>query len=157
MDRHECMQYKKWRASNPDFFLTSDRALTGKYPPKIRMYSKYERRTDTRTYEDRRKLYEGVSITKFNKQNRISQEYFSKGGMITMTKKGWCLKIECYAMLRAGRLWEPSTCKLCGRRSTMSGRRGPRVRTKYPQNPILIPPKAHLPKKTTSKACHSAI
>merc|ERR1712018_891320 len=27
-------------------------ALTGKYPPKIRLYSKYERRTDTRTYED---------------------------------------------------------------------------------------------------------
>merc|ERR1719237_1849788 len=25
----------------------------------IRMYSKYERRTDTRTYEDRKKLYEG--------------------------------------------------------------------------------------------------
>jgi len=38
-------------------------ALTGKYPPKIRMYSKYERRTDTRTYEDRRKLYEGVRYT----------------------------------------------------------------------------------------------
>merc|ERR1711956_203820 len=34
-------------------------ALTGKYPPKIRMYSKYERRTATRTYEDRKKLYEG--------------------------------------------------------------------------------------------------
>merc|ERR1712174_71962 len=34
-------------------------ALTGKYPPKIRMYSKYERRTDTRTYEERKKLYEG--------------------------------------------------------------------------------------------------
>jgi len=34
-------------------------ALTQKYPPKIRMYSKYERRTDTRTYEDRKKLYEG--------------------------------------------------------------------------------------------------
>merc|ERR1712113_1263032 len=34
-------------------------ALTGKYPPKIRMYSKYERRTDTRTYDDRRQLYEG--------------------------------------------------------------------------------------------------
>merc|ERR1711872_973548 len=34
-------------------------ALTGKYPPKIRMYSKYERRTDTRTYEDRKKMYEG--------------------------------------------------------------------------------------------------
>merc|ERR1711863_94875 len=34
-------------------------AFTGKYPPKIRMYSKYERRTDTRTYDDRKKLYEG--------------------------------------------------------------------------------------------------
>merc|ERR1711976_684882 len=34
-------------------------ALTGKYPPPIRMYSKYERRTDTRSYEDRKKLYEG--------------------------------------------------------------------------------------------------
>merc|ERR1712110_1102367 len=34
-------------------------ALVGKYPPPIRMYSKYERRTDTRTYEDRKKLYEG--------------------------------------------------------------------------------------------------
>merc|ERR1712071_499437 len=34
-------------------------ALTGKHPPKIRMYSKYERRTDTRTYDDRKKLYEG--------------------------------------------------------------------------------------------------
>merc|ERR1712154_573011 len=29
-------------------------ALTGKYPPKIRMYSKYERRTDTRSYDDRK-------------------------------------------------------------------------------------------------------
>merc|ERR1711936_1541555 len=34
-------------------------ALTGKYPPKIRMYSKYERRTDTRSYDDRKRLYEG--------------------------------------------------------------------------------------------------
>merc|ERR1712172_98473 len=34
-------------------------ALVGKCPPMIRMYSKYERRTDTRTYEDRKKLYEG--------------------------------------------------------------------------------------------------
>jgi len=34
-------------------------ALVGKYPPKIRMYSKYERRTDTRSYDDRKKMYEG--------------------------------------------------------------------------------------------------
>merc|ERR1712156_1338460 len=41
-------------------------ALTGKYPPKIRMYSKYERRTDTRTYEGRRKLYEGGWIVLYS-------------------------------------------------------------------------------------------
>merc|ERR1711942_453490 len=34
-------------------------AFSAKYPPPIRMYSKYERRTDTRTYDDRKKLYEG--------------------------------------------------------------------------------------------------
>merc|ERR1712025_911696 len=34
-------------------------ALTGKYPPNIRMYSKYECRTDTRSYDDRKKMYEG--------------------------------------------------------------------------------------------------
>merc|ERR1712048_638793 len=34
-------------------------AFTERHPPQIRMYSKYERRTDTRTYEDRKKLYEG--------------------------------------------------------------------------------------------------
>merc|ERR1711963_926347 len=34
-------------------------SFTGKYPPKIRMYSKYERRTDTRSYDDRKKMYEG--------------------------------------------------------------------------------------------------
>merc|ERR1712055_1136630 len=34
-------------------------ALVGLHPPMIRMYSKYERRTDTRSYEDRKKLYEG--------------------------------------------------------------------------------------------------
>ena len=30
-----------------------------RHPPKVRMYSKYERRMDTRTYEDRKTLYEG--------------------------------------------------------------------------------------------------
>merc|ERR1712114_124120 len=34
-------------------------SFTGAHPPKIRMFSKYERRTDTRTYGDRKKLYEG--------------------------------------------------------------------------------------------------
>jgi len=34
-------------------------SYTQKHPPKIHMFSKYERRTDTRTYADRKKLYEG--------------------------------------------------------------------------------------------------
>merc|ERR1712241_1630794 len=34
-------------------------AFCGSRPPKIHMFSKYERRTDTRTYGDRKKLYEG--------------------------------------------------------------------------------------------------
>lgn len=42
-------------------------ALTGKYPPKIQVASKYERRVDTRSYDDKKKLFEGVSILfKFN-------------------------------------------------------------------------------------------
>ena len=35
------------------------------------MYSKYERRTDTRTYEDRKTLYEGVSIILINWYNEL--------------------------------------------------------------------------------------
>merc|ERR1719420_557006 len=34
-------------------------SFTQKHPPTIHMLSKYERRTDTRTYGDRKKLYEG--------------------------------------------------------------------------------------------------
>merc|ERR1711970_1349519 len=34
-------------------------SFTQKHPPTIHMFSKYERRTDTRTYGDRKKLYEG--------------------------------------------------------------------------------------------------
>merc|ERR1711964_479039 len=34
-------------------------SFTGKHPPTIHMFSKYERRTDTRTYGDKKKLYEG--------------------------------------------------------------------------------------------------
>merc|ERR1719150_132970 len=34
-------------------------ALTGKYPPKIYMFSKYEGRIDTRTYGDKLRLFDG--------------------------------------------------------------------------------------------------
>merc|ERR1711915_594084 len=34
-------------------------SFTGAHPPTIHLFSKYERSTDTRTYGDRKKLYEG--------------------------------------------------------------------------------------------------
>merc|ERR1711944_322932 len=53
-ERHEAQLRQKALKKGLD-----PEALVGKYPPPIRMYSKYERRTDTRSYEDRKKLYEG--------------------------------------------------------------------------------------------------
>merc|ERR1719209_567891 len=41
------------------FWCLDPESFTGAHPPKTRMFSKYERRTDTRTYGDRKKLYEG--------------------------------------------------------------------------------------------------
>ena len=58
----EIDQLFKWPITK--FFFCSQQ-------PKIRMYSKYERRTDTRTYEDRRKLYEGVSIMNYKEIVRL--------------------------------------------------------------------------------------
>lgn len=47
-------------------------ALTGKHPPKIQTASKFERRTDRRTYDDKKKLFEGgiVSTTKEEKEKK---------------------------------------------------------------------------------------
>lgn len=49
-------------------------ALTGKYPPMIQVASKYERRVDTRSYDDKKKLFEGVSI--LDTQTRASRSSF---------------------------------------------------------------------------------
>merc|ERR1711976_465730 len=54
-------------------------AFTGKHPPKIRMFSKYERRTDTRTYGDRKKLYEGgVEIMRAEMLEAMWKEKFNE-------------------------------------------------------------------------------
>merc|ERR1711994_482502 len=54
-------------------------AFTGKHPPKIRMFSKYERRTDTRTYGDRKKLYEGgVEIVRAEMLEAMWKEKFNE-------------------------------------------------------------------------------
>jgi len=45
-------------------------ALTGKYPPKIQVASKHERRVDTRSYAERKTIFEGgwEQITKENNE-----------------------------------------------------------------------------------------
>ncbi|XP_067211034.1 troponin T isoform X6 [Linepithema humile] len=54
-------------------------ALTGKYPPKIQVASKYERRVDTRSYDDKKKLFEGgydtllAELTEKNWKQRSEQ------------------------------------------------------------------------------------
>ncbi|XP_038122614.1 troponin T, skeletal muscle isoform X3 [Culex quinquefasciatus] len=47
-------------------------ALTGKYPPMIQVASKYERRVDTRSYDDKKKLFEGGFDT-LNKESLEKQ------------------------------------------------------------------------------------
>ena len=62
-------------------------ALTGKYPPKIQVASKYERRVDTRSYDDKKKLFEGVSILlKIHSQN-IAQSELNSGKHKIKTEK----------------------------------------------------------------------
>ncbi|BES90331.1 Troponin T [Nesidiocoris tenuis] len=57
-------------------------ALTGKYPPKIQVASKYERRVDTRSYDDKKKLFEGgwetLSSEELEKVWKTRYELFTK-------------------------------------------------------------------------------
>merc|ERR1712218_616650 len=62
-------------------------AFTGAHPPKIRMFSKYERRTDTRTYGDRKKLYEGgVEIMRAEMLEAMWKEKFNEWSKRTKAK-----------------------------------------------------------------------
>merc|ERR1719315_1013024 len=45
-------------------------ALTGKHPPKIQTASKFERRPDSRTYEDKKKLWE-LKKAEFESRSKI--------------------------------------------------------------------------------------
>merc|ERR1712198_766674 len=53
-------------------------ALTGKYPPKIRMYSKYERRTDTRSYDDRKKRLQLLRRRNMMKRKKMRRNMMRK-------------------------------------------------------------------------------
>ena len=62
-------------------------SYTGAHPPKIRMFSKYERRTDTRTYGDRKKLYEGgVEIMRAEVLEAMWKDKFNEWSKRTKAK-----------------------------------------------------------------------
>lgn len=69
-------------------------ALTGKYPPKIQVASKYERRVDTRSYDDKKKLFEGVSKKFLNlkKKNHLNIKNNNKKRVTQRTTRNSLIK-----------------------------------------------------------------
>merc|ERR1712228_1082171 len=62
-------------------------ALTGKHPPKIQTASKFERRTDRRTYEDKKKLFEGGRDLEIKAElEKVWQEKYQEFMSRTKTK-----------------------------------------------------------------------
>merc|ERR1719309_873707 len=115
-------------------------ALTGKHPPKIRMYSKYERRTDTRTYGDRKKLYEGGwEVVRLQLRNKAIRRVWTPRPSPASTRpRSACSPSTSVvptpaptATVRsctkaAGRWSAPRCWRPCGRTSTTTGPSGPR-------------------------------
>merc|ERR1719438_530920 len=67
-------------------------AFCGAHPPRIHMFSKYERRTDTRTYGDRKKLYEGgAEIIRSEWLEAVWKEKLGEGNKRPKAKlPKWC-------------------------------------------------------------------
>merc|ERR1719297_566028 len=67
-------------------------AFCGAHPPTIHMFSKYERRTDTRTYGDRKKLYEGgAEIIRAEWLETVWKEKLGEGNKRPKAKlPKWC-------------------------------------------------------------------
>ncbi|XP_076387674.1 troponin T, skeletal muscle isoform X7 [Megachile rotundata] len=68
-------------------------ALTGKYPPKIQVASKYERRVDTRSYDDKKKLFEGgydTLLAEYNEKlwKQKSEQFMKRTKRIDRTAEG---------------------------------------------------------------------
>merc|ERR1712226_896687 len=60
-------------------------ALTGKHPPKIQTASKFERRTDRRTYDDKKKLFEvGWDVVNVESLQKLWEEKY--GEFMSRTK-----------------------------------------------------------------------
>ena len=69
------------------------------------MYSKYERRTDTRTYEERKKLYEGVNSYTSN-NTKLSLNYFQGWEILycEVLEKDWKEKLEEFGKHARGKI-----------------------------------------------------
>merc|ERR1719273_1764794 len=95
-------------------------AFCGAHPPTIHMFSKYERRTDTRTYVERKKLYEGGA--EVLRAEWLEQMWKDKNGEWTKRSK---IRLPKWFGERP-RSSGPSGLSRCGRTRTESGPRGPR-------------------------------
>merc|ERR1719370_2378565 len=86
-------------------------SFTQKHPPTIHMFSKYERRTDTRTYGDRKKLYEGgAEVIRAEWLESMWKEKFAE---FSKRPARSCTRAEPRLSVLSG--WNP-----CGRRSLQS-------------------------------------
>ena len=76
------------------------------FQPKIRMYSKYERRTDTRTYEERKKLYEGVNIYFSSIYFKVNSKLFQGWEILycELLEKDWKEKLEEFGKHARGKI-----------------------------------------------------
>lgn len=58
--------------------------------PKIQVASKYERRVDTRSYDDKKKLFEGVSIPLYQSNQslilRVARRLWNSGSIYETTR-----------------------------------------------------------------------
>merc|ERR1712142_598414 len=104
-------------------------AFTGKHPPKIRMFSKYERRTDTRTYGDRKKLYEGGwEVVRAEMLEAMWKDKYDD-----WTKRPKARMLETQRLLRVRRKkWEAETA--VPRKKSMKKRRRRKKRRKKKRN-----------------------
>merc|ERR1719342_1591318 len=123
-------------------------AFVGKYPPMIRMYSKYERRTDTRTYDDRKKLYEGGwEVIRAESLDAIWKEKYEEWSKRPAKKlpkwfvRDLARKLE---MLKPQRVRKKAVRKQLQRRKTMKKKRRRKKKRKrrkskhYSRKPFLI-------------------
>merc|ERR550532_2746415 len=112
-------------------------SFTQKHPPTIRMFSKYERRTDTRSYGDRKKLYEGsAEVIRAEWLDSMWKEKFAEFSKRPAKKlpKWFGLRTTLAASSRSSRSAPPRSCQ-SGSESDLAKRLAIRRRPRLKRRP----------------------